>query len=542
MKINKRKIGSVMLALALSSSVMGTAACNRVDDPNVLEIYVLHKGNGVQWCYDMIDAFKEQAWVKEKYPNLQIAPLTENDVDSFAAGQINAGEGKNRFDLLFTHMDGQSYAGPTGQFEDLTQSVYYSNVPGENIKYIDKHNASYTFVNRYIDVSDENNESYYQTSWNSGMDSIVYNETLLTALGKDVPNTTDEFIEICDYILDLESRPKGIYDKTFAIQQAKSRYWDYLFPVWWAQYQGVDGYLDFWNGIDNNRLSINVFDQQGREESLKLFEKILKYETGYVAKDSMSYEFMAGQTMFLKGNGVFHVNGDWFDNEMSEIVAQIKASGDAAANYKFKLMRLPIISALGTKLGITDDTLSAIVDYVDGETNTAPTFTSTEGYTNEEVINAVCEARSVVHSLGTKHAAIIPKYAKAKDIAIDFLRFMATDIAQEIYMKATGGSSLPFEYNVKEKNIKLYNSLTPFHQSRLDYFNADKFEIYTLPDDESFPLAQYGGLTATYNVQYWNTFHAEGNKVTAADIIEETKEFWDREKWETALASAGIAK
>ncbi|MBQ5929939.1 MAG: hypothetical protein IIX02_04015, partial [Clostridia bacterium] len=73
-------------------------------------------------------------------------------------------------------------------------------------------------------------------------------------------------------------------------------------------------------------------------------------------------------------------------------------------------------------------------------------------------------------------------------------------------------------------------------------FNADKFEIYTLPDDESFPLAQYGGLTATYNVQYWNTFHAEGNKVTAADIIEETKEFWDREKWETALASAGIAK
>ena len=542
--MNKEQLGSLVLALAMGTSIVGMTACNNrhVDDPNVLEIYVLHKGNGVQWCYDMVDAFKEQDWVKEKYPNLQVAALTTNDVDSFAAGQINAGEGKNRFDLLFTHMDGQSYAGPTGQFEDLTQSVYYADVPGENVKYIDKHNASYTFVNRFIDTSNENSESYYQTSWNHGMDSIVYNETLLTALGKDVPNTTDEFIAICDYVLDINNRPAGVYDKTFAIQQAKSRYWDYLYPVWWAQYQGIDGYLDFWNGIDNNRLSINIFDQQGREESLKIFEKVLKFETGYVAQDSMSHEFMQGQTMFLRGNGIFHVNGDWFDNEMSDITAQIKAEGGVVANYKFKIMRLPIISALGTKLGIDDATLSAVVDYVDGETETVPTINSTEGYTSEEVVNAVCEARSIVHSLGTKHAGIIPKYAAAKDEAIDFLRFMATDIAQDIYLKATGGSSLPFEYNVKEKNPELYNSLTPFHQSRLDYFNEEKFEIYTLPDDESFPLAQYGGLTANYNLMYWNTFHAQGNTTTAADIIAETKEFWDQEKWETALASAGIAK
>lgn len=540
-----KKFGSIFMAVALGATTLaGLAGCNKQPEDSVdaLDIYVLHKGNGVQWCYDMADAFLQEDWVKAKYPNLTISPIVTNDEESYASGMLNAGAGRNRFDLMFVHLDGQSYAGPTGILEDLTQSVYNSEVPGETgVKYIDKHNDSYTFINRYIDTQNASTEAYYQTTWNHGMNSFVYNETLLTALGKEVPNTTDEFLAICDYVLDIDNRPAGVYDKTFAIQQAENGYWDYLFPIWWAQYEGLENYKNFWNGIDSNNMrSPAIFDQTGILESLKFMETALTYETGYIAKDSMSYAFMEGQTVFMRGNGIFHANGDWFDNEMSEIAQQIKDEGGVASNYVFKIMKTPIISALGDKLGIDDATLSAIVDYVDGDTATVPEFTSTEGYTKDEVIDAVKEARTVVHSLGPKHAGIIPKYALCKDPAIDFLRFMATDKAQEIYMRATGGSCLPFKYNVKEKNPTLYGEMTPFHQAKLDYFCSTQYEVYTLPDDGAFPLAQYGGLTATYDVQYYRTFIEEGHTKTAADFIQETKDTWTQDKFNTALATAGM--
>ncbi len=558
------KITSMAMALALSvSTAVGLVGCNKQpeDTADALDIYILHKGNGVQWCYDMADAFIAEDWVKEKYPNLTINPIVTNDIESYGSGQLNAGEGRNRFDLMFVHLDGQTYAAQ-GELEDLTQSVYYSTVPGEEQLYIAKHNDSYTFMNRYIDTTNANAEAYYQTTWNHGMNSFVYNETLLTELGYEVPNTTDEFLKICDEVLNrTESQVNGsTYKHSYTIRQAENGYWNYTFPIFWAQYEGIAEYTNFWKGIVDGRYSREIFQQDGIEKSLEFLETALDYETGYFYTGSRADNFMAGQTAFLLGEGIFHSNGDWFDNEMRSVIQKIQAGelsglgnvtpsqAEAAKNYVFKIMRTPIISALGTKLGIDDATLSAIVEYVDDETGTIAQpviavgsngLTST-GYTADEVIAAVTEARTVVHSLGPKHAGIIPSYAKCKGPAIDFLRFMATDKAQEIYMRATGGSCLPFEYNVKEENPTLYNDMTPFHQAKLDYFCSSKYDVYTLPDDGAFPLAQYGGVTATVDVQYYTTFTTRGNTKTAAQFVADTVNYWSQSKFEEALATAGL--
>lgn len=551
------KIMSIAMGLALGMS--GLAACNQqpTDQADVLDIYILHKGNGVQWCYDMADAFVKETWVKEKYPNLTISPIVTNDIESYGSGQLNAGEGRNRFDLMFVHLDGQTYAAQ-GELEDLTQSVYYEKVPGEDIRYIDKHNDSYTFINRYIDTTNPDKEAYYQTTWNHGMDSFVYNETLLTALGYDVPNTTDEFIKICDEVLHrtTDQVNASAYKHSYTIRQAENGYWNYTFPVFWAQYEGIEGYTNFWNGIGpEGNYSHEIFYQKGILESLKFLETALDYDTGYYYTGSRADNFMAGQTAFLLGEGIFHSNGDWFDNEMRSVIQKIQAGelsglgevseeqAQAAKNYVFKIMKTPIISALGTKLGIDDATLSAIVEYVDDETGTVacPNIVSTNSKPKDEIIAAVKEARTIVHSLGPKHAGIIPEYAKCKGPAIDFLRFMATDKAQEIYMRATGGSCLPFEYNVKEKNPELYDDMTPFHQAKLDYFCSSKYDVYTLPDDGAFPLAQYGGVTATLDVQYYTTFTTRGNTKTAQDFVDDTTAYWEQPgKFAEALATAGL--
>lgn len=533
----KKSISLLLGTIMTASTILPVAGCGQKSVPDTeetLQIYCWQGGYGTEWCDALIEAFKEQEWVKEKYPNLNVLAPTYNDTWGFAAARLGAGD-RNTYDLLFSPGAGQYY-GPDGYVLELTECVYNSMVPGEDILWKEKENQSYRLSNKHVDVANPTSETYYCAPWAGGMGAIIYNETQLNGLGIEVPNTTDELIAACATIMANKGAENGKYNKGFSFIQSKDapEYFEYLFNIWWGQYEGIQGYNNFWSGIDNNRYSANIFLQEGREYALEVFEEILDYDKGYLTPSTFTLEFMPSQLAFLKGEGVFHVNGDWFENEMRALTKDLKDMDT------FKTMRTPIISALGDKLGITDAQLSALVDYVDGE-GEKPVFTSTKGYTEEEVIEAVTEARTIVQSLGSGHEAAIPKNAKGKNVAVDFLRFMATDVAQEAYMKATGGNSLPFDYNVKEQNPELYNSFSTIHQSRLDYFNNGLYVTYTLPSMGAFPLYSYGGLNAFSNMNLFATFSASGNTKTPADFMKDTIDTWTESKWDRALRAAGIA-
>ena len=532
----KKSVSLLLGSLMATAAIFPAVGCGQKQIPDTeetLQIYCWQGGYGTDWCDALIEAFKNQDWVKEKYPNLNILAPTYNDNYSFAPSRMSSGD-RNTYDLLFSAGLNQYY-GPSGEALDLTDCVYNTMVPGENVLWKDKENQSYKVSHKYYDLTDMSAERYYCTPWAAGMGAIIYNETALTGLGLDVPNTTDELVATCVAIMENKGATDGTYNKGFSFLQSRDagEYFEYLFPIWWAQYEGVERYNDFWNGIDNNRYSANIFLQEGRERALDVFQEILDYDKGYLGLDSFNLEFMPQQLAFLKGEGVFHVNGDWFENEMRELTK------NETITDTFKTMRTPIISALGEKLGITDAQLSALVDYVDGVAE-KPEFSSITGYTEAEVIEAVTEARTIVQSNGAGHQAAIPKNATGKNVAIDFLRFMATDIAQEAYMKATGGNSLPFTYNAKVQNPELYQSFSTIHQSRLDYFSNGLYEPYTLPDNNSFPLYSYSDLTAFSDMTLYRTFSAKGNKKTPADFMRETIEVWTDSKWDRALTAAGI--
>jgi hypothetical protein len=268
-------------------------------------------------------------------------------------------------------------------------------------------------------------------------------------------------------------------------------------------------------------------------------EEILDANNGYIISNPSEFEFMQAQTSFLQGEtGIFFCNGDWFDNEMKTIREQIiKEKGGIDT---FKTMRMPIISDLGTKLGITDAELSAIVDYVDGTIATAPTFTSTKGLSNDDVIAAVKEARTVVYSLGPNHQAGIPVYAKGKDVAVDFLRFMATDIAHDAYIKATRGASLPFKYDVSKSNPAIYNNISDYQKVRQGYFTNTELPQIFLPMPSTYPLARFGGVGTFTWANYYTTFSAASNTRTAEDYYNATIDHWTDSKWAEALANAGM--
>ena len=143
--------------------------------------------------------------------------------------------------------------------------------------------------------------------------------------------------------------------------------------------------------------------------------------------------------------------------------------------------------------------------------------------------------------IGAGHAGVIPTVSTAQDVAIDFLRFMATDIAYEAYAKATGGSTLPFKYNL-DKSGSLYSQLTPFHQDRLSYFCDGTYDVYTLPDMDNKPMVRYGGLVPLTNyTDIYSTFSAANNTKTPADFNNETKANWNEGAFQLAMELAGLA-
>ncbi len=550
------KILTLFLTLALG---MPLAACGGKIDTgeNCIDVCIYSAGYGTSWCEEILKDFVELDWVKEKYPGVKYTFLATDQV-GFVKNKIVASN-NNHYDLLF----GFDSDAPSDYalIEDITESVYGAKVPDMDIEddsrqiYAEKLFSTYQKANRYVDGA--NAEKYYTTSWAGGMNGIFYNEDILDDLGFDVPRTTDELIEICDKI--NENRTDGIAGddvyEGYAFTQAKGlSYWTYMFPIWWAQYEGVTEYEHFYQGIDRNGVvrSYEIFDQTGRLYSLELFEEFLAYDKHLnPASLSDTYTFKYAQTQYLRGNGVFHVNGDWFENEMKDIKAMLKK--EEGVDYSFKLMRTPVISALGTKLGITEAELAATVDYVDGVTDTIPTYSQigSEDYNAqaEHIVSKVKEARGVVHSIGAGHMSFVPSYARDKDIAIDFLLYMATDEAQITYMDATGGATLPFSYDVKKENPEFYNQLSEMQKERLDYFYNENYDISVLLSPDSFPLVKFGGVreftrrdyhtALSLNMSGWNS----EDVVTAQKIYDDTKSYWTdngAQRWTTAVNQAGI--
>lgn len=534
---------SIALSALFVTGAFSAAGCQKTEDTaETLEVYCYDAGYGYKWCEDLLAAFKQKDWVKEKYPNLTVS-FSQNKVGTFAQSKLTSGANANSIDLFFA-VNAFDLAGVDSKGNDylaeLSDLVYNKTVPGENVTFKEKTLDSYNKSNKYNDVSDTSGkEKYYFTSWAAGTDGILYNADLLKQYNIDVPLTTDEWLDSLAKI----KAAKG--ENGYVIIQSKDapNYVDYLFPIWWAQYEGTQGITDFYNGIDSGRRSTGIFDQQGRLESLKVLEQAVNKTNDYVDPNSFSYEYVISQTEFLRGKAVYHMNGDWFDNEMKTKKAEVKEHD--GVEYDIKMMRTPIISAivdktpsikeLATARGITNDqALSMVVKAVDAHQN------GVDGVTEEDY-EIIKEARSIIHSIGPNHTAFIPSYALGKNVAADFLLFMATDEANEIYAKATGGATLPFKYNIEKSAPATYATLSNFQKDKLSFINDEFTGCYVIPSENAFPLVRFGGLKPFVNSNYYVTFSMTGNTKTPQNYFDETKAYWTDAKWTDALSKAGIA-
>ena len=133
---------SKAIAISLATLSVGSAAsmvgCKNstggvLGGAETLQIFVSNFGYGVDWAYALVEEFKKEAWVQEKYPRLAIPEPTVSTIRTKPTGDIESTYADH--DLYFSC----DYAkNPLGEsdgvrfYADLTD-MYNTTIPGESV-------------------------------------------------------------------------------------------------------------------------------------------------------------------------------------------------------------------------------------------------------------------------------------------------------------------------------------------------------------------------------------------------------------------------
>lgn len=597
MKKCKRILIGLLASLLMVVWSAGAVGCNKKDDsPETLEIYIEKMGYGVDWLDDIIEAFKQEQWVKDKYPNLNI-PKPEARVNQGSATQrVIAGAKSNTADLLFgtTTATGWIYRSDeeSSNFEELSD-VYNSEVPGETgVIFKEKMLPSIRSWVEQPDLSkadtDPDAKVYHVFPWINGYIGMLYNkDNLDKLLGKDnytMPRTTDEWMEMVRSIIKVQ-KDKGLDNTDDAFINpfiyAPVMYWGASVSTWWAQYETRSGYEKYFLGTarinGRDQLSPKVLEQKGKLRSFQTIESFvgapgIDGEAGteeiYDKVDEDSFKaqntFDRIQVKYINGQGVFMPNGDWFDLEMRNAV-------EAGKGSNITYMQLPIISAVSEKLSyykvgdtvfdknadgttkegdatrkVYDELLRKLVDHVDGkcDKNEVEALYTAKGKSIDRLdadIEHIREARHLMAPV-EGHEAFIPSYATAKDIAKDFLRFMATDKAIRIFAESTKGCSTAFSYDVIAQNPDLYDTFTDIQKQRLSMVQNGGI---SMPVKASYRLAMLGGFDMSRypSGSIEVNFSSESGRKTAEEMVNYDINYYTQNnnaQWNSMLTAAGM--
>lgn len=597
MKKCKRILIGLLASLLMVVWSTGAVGCNKKDDsPETLEIYIEKMGYGVDWLDDIIEAFKQEQWVKDKYPNLNI-PKPEARVNQGSATQrVIAGAKSNTADLLFgtTTATGWIYRSDeeSSNFEELSD-VYNSEVPGETgVIFKEKMLPSIRSWVEQPDLSkadtDPDAKVYHVFPWINGYIGMLYNkDNLDKLLGKDnytMPRTTDEWMEMVRSIIKVQ-KDKGLDNTDNAFINpfiyAPVMYWGASVSTWWAQYETRSGYEKYFLGSarinGRDQLSPKVLEQKGKLRSFQTIESFvgapgIDGEAGteeiYDKVDEDSFKaqntFDRIQVKYINGQGVFMPNGDWFDLEMRNAV-------EAGKGSDITYMQLPIISAVSEKLSyykagdtvfdknadgttkegdatrkVYDELLRKLVDHVDGkcDKNEVEALYTAKGKSIDRLdadIEHIREARHLMAPV-EGHEAFIPSYATAKDVAKDFLRFMATDKAIRIFAESTKGCSTAFSYDVIAQNPDLYDTFTDIQKQRLSMVQNGGI---SMPVKASYRLAMLGGFDMSRypSGSIEVNFSSESGRKTAEEMVNYDINYYTQNnnaQWNSMLTAAGM--
>ena len=525
--------------LALMLAAVPLSACTVNDDPGVLEINWTLGGYGDAYCQPLMDAFTAET-------GIECTPTYDNNSASVVEGQIGS-VNRTTTDLFimmvpsFPMIDGQKNRhGYENTILELTD-FYEEIVPGT-----DSTLKEWLKEGMY-EANQTDDGKIYTVPWISPMDGLAYNKLVLDQFGIDyLPRTTDEFIGILDQIksgFSVDGKPVTTAEgeKIYGLISANnSAYWAFVWPTWWAQYEGMDNVYNYFqaklpDAAENSLPDWQALRQEGKRLSIVELDRFIAKDNGYMHPDSLNRDNLLSQIDFLDGKVAFIPTGDWMEQE------SIQAYREAGIEVDARFMKTPVTSYLGVKLGITEAELRAAIDYVDivseGGSAAAPTYSGKSAEESAEITRQISEARLLVSSSqASSDRAIIPAYSNNIEGAKQFLLFFASPKGQEIMAKYSGATS-PFRY---EASDEVKSGFSTFTTSAMEITAREGVRYWI--DDFKYPIRYKANLLITY----WNTVNYQrgfeevlysGTKTPQQVYNEDWSSY--RNNWDRMLSQAG---
>lgn len=427
----KKLTKKLMVCLLSVLMVLSAVACGKGEDissdDKTLNIRVYKAGYGDDYVRALIAAF-ESTYAEEGYKinivssdtTIQSTTVTNelllgenNGIDLYIAGNVSP-------DTLVTTSTANNMEMIAADLTDVYESTpIKADKTEEDVTIQEKLKSGYAEYQRYDGDEEEYKGNYYGFTYRSSPCGFVVNTELLQSYGLEVPKTTDE-LTACFAKIYEKTAETGVYPTAWAGYNAYA-YWNMVQDVWVAQYSGVENYNKFWSMSysDNLEEGWKVYEDQGWVESLNALATYVNLD--YAMEKTINMDHTTAQHHFLSGEAVFMVNGAWLQNEMAANYLE-QASG-------MTMIKTPVISSLGKKIGLADDAvLSQIVGLVDEGKTVDEIVAAVSGVTAEQV-ETVKEARSIFYDWGCADTIIVNAFSSKIDLAKLFLRYIASDDA-----------------------------------------------------------------------------------------------------------------
>lgn len=450
----------LMCCILCPTAFVGCSKNQGNTDPVVVDVRIYKAGYGTEWFHAAKEKFEELYKDRNYTINIveesnsvpskvlaEIQNKKSNSIDLYITGDSNfpnllklsKSALKSTDEVLLEDLSEDVFSQPAIKFDGSEEGVTIESKLNESSKRFLQYQGTTSSKDSYLNKFKDN---YYAFPWASGVSGFLVNKSVFESFGiTELPRTTDELLTAYNTICPrIDGKPtparEGVYPMIYAGQNSAG-FWLFPYDTFFAQYSGAEAEKNFWlcepatgsmseNGYD-------VYRDEGILEALKVVEKLC--DDDYCMNGTSNMDEIGAQLKVLQGQAAIMPTGNWVYQQMKLNYSEFVENG--------VMMKMPVISALGTKLGISDAVLSNIIKGVDeGKTNVQ---IASECGTTEAIAMKVREARSVYFDYSTNHIAYIPSYSTSKEVAKLFLRFLASDDNLDLY-KTKAYSSLPFKY------------------------------------------------------------------------------------------------
>ena len=410
-----KKISALLVLMLTVFLLIGCQPTSK--DPGHLKIAIYLGGYGQVWANTLARGFEAE--------NEGVTVEIEASPDLAAEIPSRLQNGSDD-DLFFSHGINWERLAVQGYIADI--SDLYEMEVEDGVLFKDRVLPTFSSMSSY-------NNKFYKVPWTNGAGGLVYNAKMFRDNGWDVPETYEELVALSDEIYaanikvdPTDMKPNAPTVKPF-VWSSETYYWDYLVFDWWAQLAGVDK-IKTYTELPN----AEVFNPTTNPELMQAFSAwvdLIAKRPNQSMEDSVGKQYMAAQMDFLNGFAAMIPNAHWLESEMLDNIDP----------SKIEMAMMP-----------------------------APFMANAKTDTNGDPIR-------VNYAVGAGDSIIIPEYSQNKELAKEFLLYMARQDNMKVFTEKTNGVMLAMDYTNIEFDME---EMTTFSQTVLEInTNSQKFDLYS---------------------------------------------------------------